>query len=151
MYKALISLFVPSLVLILSIAYYMESLEVDNIDKLLIRPTCILIALFYVYFVVVEYIRFRKNPKRTQESEYTKTKFPYKELILLIMTALYILLIQYTGFVLTSILFMACVLYFLNVRSKLVIFSFSIISSALIYFAFKVILMVPLPSGPFGF
>ncbi|OUO93182.1 tripartite tricarboxylate transporter TctB family protein [Cloacibacillus sp. An23] len=151
MRRVLASLFVPSLVLILSIAYYIESLKADNIDKLLIRPICILIVIFYIYFIAVEYMRWRKRTNYAEKASDVKKNLPYKELILLAFTALYILVIPHIGFVLTSILFMASTLYFLNVRSKEVILCFSIISSALIYAAFKVVLMVPLPSGPFGF
>lgn len=151
MYKIIASLFVPSMVLILSIAYYMESLNVDHIDKLLIKPTCMLIVLFYIYFVYVECRRLRKDKDQSEKLRRTNTKMPYKELAILVMTALYVLIIQYLGFVVTSVVFMACMLYLLNVRNKLVIACFSITSSALLYFAFKVVLMVPLPGGLLGF
>lgn len=151
MYKIIASLFVPSIVLILSIAYYMESLNVDPIDKLLIKPTCMLIVLFYIYFVYVECRRLRKDKDQSEKPRRTNTKMPYKELAVLAMTALYVLIIQYLGFVVTSVVFMACMLYLLNVRNKLVIACFSITSSALLYFAFKVVLMVPLPGGLLGF
>lgn len=151
MYKIIASLFVPSMVLILSIAYYMESLNVDHIDKLLIKPTCMLIVLFYIYFVYVECRRLRKDKDQSEKLRRTNTKMPYKELAILAMTALYVLIIQYLGFVVTSVVFMACMLYLLNVRNKLVIACFSITSSALLYFAFKVVLMVPLPGGLLGF
>ena len=54
MYRLMVSLFVPSVVLILSAAYYMESLNVDPIDKILIKPVCLLILVFYLYFIVIE-------------------------------------------------------------------------------------------------
>ena len=67
------------------------------------------------------------------------------------MTALYVWIIQYLGFVVTSIFFMAAMLYILNVRKLWVVCCFSVASSAILYIAFKVVLMVPLPGGILGF
>jgi len=155
----------PTVILILSGAYYLESINVDPIDKILIKPTCLLILLIYMYFVVVEFINYKKSKhvhvKVNESTEIEmnavnnnaarKTHIPYKELAIIFMTALYVLAIQYLGFVFTSIVFMASMFYILNVRKVWIIAVFSIFSTILLYFAFKVVLMLPLPEGIFAF
>ena len=155
MYRFLAPLFVPSVVLVLSVAYYMESLDVAPIDKILIKPVCLLILAFYLYFVIVEIFHYKtgKFAKSKGVAAFSDTQkpLPIKEVVILCMTALYVWVIQYLGFVLTSILFMGSMLYILNVRKTWIIVGFSVVSSAVLYLAFKIILMVPLPSGIFGF
>ena len=155
MYRLMVSLFVPSVVLILLVAYYMESLNVDPIDKILIKPVCLLILVFYLYFIVVEIIRYKKikhsDNKICRDTVGSRIKIPFKEAGIICMTALYVWIIQYLGFVLTSIFFMGAMLYILNVRKFWVIVCFSVVSSAVLYLAFKVVLMVPLPGGILGF
>lgn len=154
MYKFMAPLFVPSVVLALSGAYYMESVNVDPIDKILVKPVCLLILTFYLYFVAVEFISHKKAACPHEEnngSGNVKIEVPYKEAIIICMTALYVWIIQYLGFVFTSIIFMASMLYILNVRKLWIVCCFSIASSAVLYFAFKVVLMVPFPSGILGF
>lgn len=56
-----------------------------------------------------------------------------------------------SGFCAYEHLFMGAMLYILNVRKFLVIVCFSVVSSAVLYLAFKVVLMVPLPGGILGF
>ncbi|EXG78057.1 tripartite tricarboxylate transporter TctB family protein [Cloacibacillus evryensis] len=155
MYRFIAPLFVPSVVLALSAAYYMESVNVDPIDKILIKPVCLSILAFYLYFIAVEYVRYKKRfqvPCKEGGADcHTKIKIPYKEMLIIGMTALYVWIIQYLGFVVTSIFFMAAMLYILNVRKLWVVCCFSVASSAILYIAFKVVLMVPLPGGILGF
>lgn len=76
-----------------------------------------------------------------------KTKIPWKESIILCMVVLYIWIIQYLGFLPTTILFMTSMLYILDVRGFWVIGCFSITSATVLYVAFKVVLLLPLPDG----
>ena len=94
MYRFIAPLFVPSVVLALSAAYYMESVNVDPIDKILIKPVCLSILAFYLYFIAVEYVRYKKRfqvPCKEGGADcHTKIKIPYKEMLIIGMTALYV-------------------------------------------------------------
>lgn len=155
--RNLAPLFVPTMVLILSIAYYIESWNVDTINKLLIKPTCFLIIVIYLFFVYKEFHKHKKLATQQGEqnaqaaSNAVSCQVQYKSVFIIGMTAIYVLVVQYLGFILTSVIFMGTMLYVLNVRKKWIVISFSVASTVILYFAFKTILMVPLPSGILGF
>ena len=151
MFSLIKSLFVPTIVLMLSAAYYLECSSVRPIDKMLIEPVCLLILILYFYFTVIEFFRCKKKKSVEDTVRNTpprnKTKVPWKEGIILCMVALYIWIIQYLGFLPTTILFMASMLYILDVHEFWVIGCFSIASATVLYVAFKMVLLLPLPDG----
>ena len=152
-FKLLSPLFVPTMVVAFSIAYYMESWEVTSNNKLLIKPICFLIVLLYIYFIYQEYTKQKLEIKQEKSSNVERTAIsPHqimlsKSVIIVVMTGIYVLLIQYLGFIITSIMFMGGMLYTLNVKNKWIIAIYSVLSTIILYFAFKIILMVPLPTG----
>ena len=152
-FKLLSPLFVPTMVVAFSIAYYMESWEVTSNNKLLIKPICFLIVLLYIYFIYQEYTKQKLEIKQEKSSNVERTAISShqimlsKSVIIVVMTGIYVLLIQYLGFIITSIMFMGGMLYTLNVKNKWIIAIYSVLSTIILYFAFKIILMVPLPTG----
>lgn len=159
MNKHLMNLFVPTLVVIWSFMYWMSVYHVSSHNKLLIRPICILMFTVYLYFVFSEYVAYQREIKShaadvIDASDCAKgesKKIPVKEIVIIALVAVYLLIVPYLGFVLTSFAFMGCMLYILDVRAWRVIIAFSSICTGVLYLAFKVILMVPLPGGFMGF
>lgn len=160
MKKHAVNLFVPTLILVWALAYWLDILDVSAHDKLLITPVSILIFVLYCYFAFVEFSSYRKERAIALQTEgettgeYENTfwiKLPRREIAIIFMLAIYLLVVQYLGFGATSFLFMFGMLYLLGVRRLGIMFGFSIISTAVLYFAFKVVLMVPLPGGILGF
>ena len=152
-FKLLSPLFVPTMVVAFLIAYYIESWEVTSNNKLLIKPICFLIVLLYIYFIYQEYTKQKLEIKQEKSSNVERTAISShqimlsKSVIIVVMTGIYVLLIQYLGFIITSIMFMGGMLYTLNVKNKWIIAIYSVLSTIILYFAFKIILMVPLPTG----
>ena len=137
----------------LSAAYYLECSGVRPIDKMLIEPVCLLILILHIYFVVIECFRYKKEKSvgdAVHDEPPGKTKVSWKEDIIFCMVVFYIWIIQYLGFLPTTILFMASMLYILDVREFWVIGCFSIASATVLYVAFKIVLLLPLPDGVWG-
>ncbi len=160
MNKHLANLFVPTLILLWAFAYWIDILGVSARNKLLVTPVCILIVLFYCYFTFVELRSYRKEragaPKKEggagcgSETAFLLT-LPKKEIAILFIVAVYLLVVPYLGFGATSFLFMFAMLYLLGVRKWGLMTAFSVISTAVLFVAFKIVLMVPLPGGILGF
>lgn len=157
MNKHVVNLFVPTLVVLWSLAYWAEIADIGARDKLLIRPVCILLCLIYCYLLWIEYKSYRLESTSGDSASGIRDKknfwqiLPKKEITIIALLATYLLIVPWLGFVVTSFIFMICMLYLLDVRKIHVIVGFSVISTGVLYLAFKVILMIPLPGGIFGF
>lgn len=135
---------IPTMILLWSLMYVIETRSHSHRDVLLVRPLFILIGITYLIIFLKEF--FCKKNVCSNDVAFISAK----EIKILILMITYIFAIKYLGFILTSFLSMLVMLYILDVKkiSSLVIFSF--LSTAVLYFAFEVILMVPLPSGIWG-
>lgn len=136
---------IPTVVLLWSIMYVVETSSNSNRDVLLIRPLAILIAITYLIIFFKEYIH-----SKIRDSSENMPFISTKEIKILLLMIIYIFVIKYLGFVLTSFLSMLAMLYILDVRKIRHLLIFSSVSTVILYIAFKVILMVPLPSGLLG-
>lgn len=72
-----------------------------------------------------------------------------KLLIIIFLSILYILLIKPLGFVVSSLVFLISTVYLLDVKNKKMGMAIAIITIALIYIAFGIILKVKIPMGIF--
>lgn len=136
---------IPTIVLLWSIMYVVETSAYSNRDVLLIRPLFVLIAITYLIILFKEYIQ-----SRIKDSRENVAFISAKEMKILLLMITYIFVIKYLGFVLTSFLSMLAMLYILEVRKIQHLLIFSSVSTVVLYIAFKVVLMVPLPSGLLG-
>lgn len=135
---------IPTMILFWSAMYVIETRLHSNRDVLLIRPLFLIILVTYLIIFFKEFMH-RKDK--------TDTKLVFvsnKEMKILILMISYIFIVKYLGFILTSFLSMLAMLYVLEVRRVSKLLAFSVVSTLILYVAFKVILMVPLPSGIFG-
>ena len=68
---------------------------------------------------------------------------------LLLLITLYIASMKFLGFILATALFFFCTLFFLGMRSYITISLISIVTSFFIFFIFRTIMYISLPSGIF--
>ncbi len=136
---------IPSAILLWSLMYILETRGHSARDVLLIRPVVLLLGTTYLIILYKEYF-FKKNDNSEDKTAYISSK----EIKILLLMIFYILIIQYLGFVITSFISMLAMLYVLEVKKIQHLLMFSSVSTLILYVAFKVVLMVPLPSGLFG-
>lgn len=136
---------IPSAILLWSLMYIVETRGHSARDVLLIRPVVLLLGITYLIILYNECFL-----KKINNSVDNITYISSKEIKILLLMIFYILVIQYLGFVITSFISMLAMLYVLEVKKIQHLLIFSSVSTLVLYVAFKVILMVPLPSGLFG-
>lgn len=94
---------------------------------------------------------FENNRKDMNKSN-TMIPFYKNQLIMTIVCiSIYPLLLTFLGFIVSSMLIMAYLMYLRGVRSGLTITTFSIITPILVYYLFSVVGGTNFPKGPWGF
>lgn len=84
---------------------------------------------------------------KTSASEYQGFAFCPPIFLLVGLSAVYILILPYLGFIASSVIFLMVLMWLLGVRRWLVLAGVSIATVALVYLGFEKGLMVPLPDG----
>lgn len=140
-------LVIPTLILLWAFSYMYEVRGTSTRNLLLITPLVLLIGGTYLFIAVREYHRMKKGFHSASNIEVLITS---KEVKIILLMAVYLLLVMYLGFIPTSFAMMAVMLYVLDMRKMRTVLGFSVISTALLYYAFKIILMIPLPEGLLG-
>lgn len=146
--KQLVKLLViPTLILLWAFSYLYEVRDTSTRNLLLVRPLVLLIAATYLFIAAREYQKMKKGLHSGSNNEVFITG---KEVKIVALMAVYLLLVMYLGFIPTSLVMMAVMLYVLDMRKMQTVLGFSVISTAVLYYAFKIILMIPLPEGLLG-
>lgn len=140
--------FLPLLMLAFAAIYFIEVRQLHDLDQALIKPVFFLMVLLFIINTVSDY---REN-KRCQDNASTKQNenFQFRKILpYIVLTAVYLIVMPYVGFMPASILFLAGALYRLNVRKTIVLITLPIGLSVLLYFLFVYLFSVPLPAGIF--
>jgi len=147
------SLIFPLVVLCFCIAYLMQSHKIfSDLSMILVRITFYTIIVF-TFFVLKEEIQI------TSEKKTDSQKAPYNYFVgkskriwfFIIGMGTYIVLLDKIGFVLSTLFFTSIMMYLLGIKNKRILILLPICLVVLIYFMFDKWLMIPLPSGIFGF
>lgn len=88
---------------------------------------------------------------RTKESKKKEERSLRKLLFIIVLSILYVVLIKPLGFVVSTFLFLTGSMILLEVKNKKIAVLVPIITVALIYFVFKILLKVQIPVGILGF
>lgn len=88
---------------------------------------------------------------RTKESKKKEDRSLRKLLFIIVLSILYVVLIKPLGFVVSTFLFLTGSMILLEVKNKKIAVLVPIITVALIYFVFKILLKVQIPVGILGF
>lgn len=90
------------------------------------------------------------NSRKTEESFDIKDPGIQRSGIALLVTVLYCLVLNYIGFIISSIVYLTFLMYLLKKRNYIKMTTISVCITLGIYFIFKTVLNITLPSGFLG-
>lgn len=108
------------------------------------RVLLILIIALDIVLILFSYKKFKKGELKSKKDE--NAIYPNNLYITIGSLLAYIILMQYIGFLISTVLFIAFLMYILKVNRLRTILT-SLISGYVITFVFAKLLMVPLPQG----
>ena len=152
----------PIVIAIVIIFGYLESLKFATDSGSALDPAfypkiiIYLTLLLVVILVIVETINIKKNTNKPRDDEKKIIDYSInlkREIIItskfIILVILYLILLKYFGFLLTTPLLLACAMVLLNYRNITGILTVSIVSTVVIYLGFTYLLNVRFPAGIF--
>lgn len=146
-------IFAPTILVAWTVYYYLDVLDKDAKTGALIKPLSVVIFFLYVIIMIGEVRRYLKTKKNTEDKD--KAKQDKKRFINLLIcigiTAAYILLMPYLGFVIATSVFMSAMYLYVKAGKKLYVCIASVVFSILVFLLFSKVLAVPLPTNMFGF
>lgn len=135
--------------LILGGLFYILTYGFPDIDTDILGPDFLpkLYSVFLVIFGLILIINaIIKKKRETAEMRSTNHSFLYG-LASMLIVFIYILVLPYIGFYISTILVMLALLYFLKVRNYVILFSVSLGTITFLFIIFEKLLKVPIPSG----
>lgn len=150
---------IPVFILIYSTVYFFEvySLPRAEINMLLIKPVYYLLTIFIIiYFLIIVFNKLRKNKNITNNQEETNDesneKINYKKTaVFFITTILYVFLLDYIGFIISSLVYMVYLMYYLGVKRYSLILIVPVSVVGLLFLSVEIWLNIRLPKGFLGF
>ncbi len=107
----------------------------------IIPMICTVLMLVFSVVLIIQSLVFKKE--KVVEFDWQKEK---PAIILILALCVYVALIIYIGYVLASIIIFCLVLFYCGER-KWYMFVYTIVAAVLIYFLFKKVFLINLPSG----
>lgn len=141
---------VATSILILAVIYFFDVKDLKNPhDRLLISPVFWIMVILYPIIIWQEIREAKKTIHDSEEVEgdgdsYRLTK---KVGFFMISVMIYLILLNYIGFIISTILFLPALMWILGTKSRLFPIIFSIIATGLLYLFFDILLGIPLPIG----
>ncbi len=132
-----------SIALLISVPYQIRIPGYDSgaPSPRIIPTICLVIMLIFSIVLIIQSLVFKK--KSYYEFDWSKEK---PALILILILCVYVALIIYLGYILASAITFIIVLFFCGER-KIPVYIYTVVAAVLIYFLFKKVFNVSLPSG----
>ncbi|MEI3606478.1 tripartite tricarboxylate transporter TctB family protein [Pseudogracilibacillus sp. SE30717A] len=143
---------VATSILIFTLLYLFEISSLKNAqDKLLVNPVIWIIFLLYPIIIWQEWREKRKKEtthEATNEAESeASSRLSKKVFLFMISTLLYLVLMNYIGFIISTIAFMPFLMWVLGTSSKKILIILPIATTVVLYLLFNNLLGIPLPQG----
>lgn len=138
----------PLIMLVFAGIYFNEVRQLDALDQALIKPVFFFMVLLFMINTASDYRESKDRQSNASALKKGNSQFR-KILEYIALTAVYLMLMPYLGFMISSILFLAGALYRLNVRKTITLIALPVGLSVLLYFLFVHLFSVPLPTGIF--
>jgi hypothetical protein len=140
---------IPLGILVWACTYFNEIRSQSLQDQMFIRPVFYLLA---VLFIVNGVNDFRSFSKGSQVAAKSKDDGDTKKVIgFILLVLVYLLLVTYVGFIITSVVFLFSCLLLFEVKSKVILIFMPLGVSLFLYLLFAVWFGVPLPEGLLNF
>ncbi len=130
---------------LVSIYFYMQTIKLPESSQTYPRFTVTLVFGLTTLYLVQMIARAVKNGTESGADDF-KDFQPVQFFVCFFATILYLIMIHFFGFYISTVIFMVAVLLFLRVKPLAILISVVVIM-ALIYFAFQKFLGVRLPVG----
>lgn len=148
---------VATLILLFIIVYYFDISSLKNSqDKLLVNPIIWIVILLYPIIIWQEWREKKKNEavqqedvteKEIDEDDETSARLSKKVLLFMIFTLAYLILLNYVGFIVSTIIYMPALMSVLGTKSKKILIILPIATTVILYILFNNLLGIPLPEG----
>ncbi|MGF6906090.1 tripartite tricarboxylate transporter TctB family protein [Fusobacterium sp. PH5-44] len=70
---------------------------------------------------------------------------------IVLFSGIYVIFVKFLGYIITTIFYLPIAMNFLGIKNKKTIIITTVLTVAIIYFCFAIMLNVPIPKGIFGF
>lgn len=155
----------PAMVLIWSASYFIEVSGYSKKNQYLIKPVFIVMVLLFIVNTITD-VREWKKEQREKKELYQETagRSPdmtgptaeekqtlLRSFFVVLSMAVYIVVMPYLGFVISTIVLVVFLLALMQVRKPIPMILLPVLLTGVLYAAFKIGLHIPLPAGFLGF
>jgi hypothetical protein len=146
-------IFFPCITLAFAIAYRLQVSDLSSKALLFAKPLIYICSVLGIYVTIKDGVKVRKirhsdkEESRSMERILKGVVSQKKTVMLMIMVLTYLLLLEYIGFIVTSLAFLSITMILLGVRRILLLTAVPLSVVAFVYFLFSRWLLVPLPKG----
>lgn len=155
----------PAMVLIWSASYFIEVSGYSKKNQYLIKPVFIVMVLLFIVNTITD-VREWKKEQREKKELYQETagRSPdmtgptaeekqtlLRSFFVVLSMAVYIVVMPYLGFVISTIVLVVFLLALMQVRKPIPMILLPVLLTGVLYAAFKMGLHIPLPAGFLGF
>jgi len=145
-----------TLILLFTIIYIIDASALENSqDTLMVIPVLWIMVLLYPIIIWQEWRAAKKQEAEKQEvaeeeedaDNETTLKLSKKVLLFMILTFIYLILMNYIGFIISTILYMPALMWVFGTKSKKLLIILPIVTAVVLFFLFNNLLGIPLPQG----
>lgn len=155
----------PAMVLIWSASYFIEVSGYSKKNQYLIKPVFIAMVLLFIVNTITDVREWKKEQREKKElyqeaagrsPDMTGPTAEEKQTLLrsffvVLSMAVYIVVMPYLGFVISTIVLVVFLLALMQVRKPIPMILLPVLLTGVLYAAFKMGLHIPLPAGFLGF
>jgi hypothetical protein len=137
-------------ILLFTILYFFEIDSLKNAqDKLLVNPVIWIMILLYPIIIWQEWKEKRKeeHTEKAEEDDESSARMSKKIFFFMLSTFLYLILMNYVGFIIMTIVYMPFLMWVLGTKSKKTLIILPIVFTVLLYILFNNLLGIPMPQG----
>lgn len=147
---------VATAILAFALFYLFDISDLKNPqDKLLVNPVIWIIVILYPIIIWQEWRTFKEEQPKEEKtdsqndenSSETTTRMTKRIFLFMLTTFVYLLLIDFVGFIITTVLYIPILMWILGTKSKKVLIILPIVTTIALYILFDLLLEIPLPHG----
>ena len=141
---------VATAILLFAILYLFEIGSLKSVqDKLLVNPIIWIMFLLYPIIIWQDWKEYRKKSSTEEVAPdgESSSRMNRKLLFFILSTFVYLLLMDYVGFIIITILYMPFLMWVLGTTSKKTLIILPIVFTVLMYILFNNLLGIPMPQG----
>lgn len=153
--KSSTCLLVPLIMWGIVIAYIIQSRSLYADNAMLLVRWCFYAMIVFTIFAVKSDLVIQLEARTNMEEKKRESKRLNREmerlLVFIVGITGYLVVMQWMGFIITTLIFIAVMMFYLGVRDKKSMILIPVCLTALIYLMFDVWLSITLPISIFGF